>query len=369
MSFRLFSRASGAGALFYFIVCFAASPARAAAIVKGPYLQNPKTDGMTVCWVTDQEATGSLSCAPAQGGGAPKTTAETQPAIYHKVKVTGLKSYTRYRYTVSCDGQTAEGSFRTAAPPAQPFRFAAYGDDRTQLDKHAAVLARMRPFQPDFVIQTGDLVQDGTVEAQWTDFFRVAADLLREAPYLPALGNHERSGAPYFHYFDVPREYSFDYGNAHFVALDSNRPPEEFAAQEKWLRKDLAAHQDATWRIVYFHHTPYTCVAMPPRRVAAEKLRARLEPIFLQQHVNLVINGHDHDYQHHLANGIHYVVTGGGGAPLYAVQPDTPFVKAAKSAHHYCELTVNGSRMSVRAVEPDGTVIEQFEIQSPASAK
>src|SRR5262249_48207314 len=104
-------------------------------------------------------------------------------------------------------------------------------------------------------------------------------------------------------------------------------------------------------------------------RAASVKLRERLEPIFLQEHVNLVLNGHDHTYQHHFANGIHYVVTGGGGAPLYKVRLDTPFTKAAKSARHHCEFTVNGNRMSVRAVEPDGTVIEQFEIEAPGAGK
>src|SRR5205823_12300320 len=131
-------------------------------------------------------------------------------------------------------------------------------------------------------------------------------------------------------------------------------------------KKDLAARQNATWRIVFFHHTPYTCVDMEPRRIASVKLRERLEPIFLAEKVNLVLNGHDHTYQHHFANGIHYVVTGGGGAPLYKVRLDTPFTKAAKSAHHDCEITVNGRHMAIRAVEPDGSVIESFEIEAPA---
>src|SRR5207248_1623832 len=105
---------------------------------------------------------------------------------------------------------------------------------------------------------------------------RVARETLRNTPIFPALGNHEQDGAAYLRYFDVARDYSFDYGNAHFAALDSNRPPAEQGAQVAWLRKDLAAHQEATWRMVFFHHTPYTCVNKPGRRELAEKLRARL---------------------------------------------------------------------------------------------
>jgi 3',5'-cyclic AMP phosphodiesterase CpdA len=219
------------------------------------------------------------------------------------------------------------------------------------------------------VLQSGDLVQNGEVQALWDDeFWPTVLPLARETPMYPALGNHERKGAPYFKYFDVPEEYSFDYGNAHFVALNSNRPPSEHHAQEEWLRKDLAAHKSATWRIVFFHHTPYTCVAIENRRVSSVALRNRLEPIFKAGNVQLVVNGHDHNYQHHLANGIHYLVTGGGGAPLYDLRMDTPFTKTAKKAHHHCEITVNGTSMNVRAIEPDGTVIEQFVVITTQTA-
>jgi len=64
-----------------------------------------------------------------------------------------------------------------------------------------------------------------------------------------------------------------------------------------------------------------------------------------------VINGHDHDYQRHISPaGITYLVTGGGGAPLYSVTPDTPYVKKAKMTHNSCELTVEGKKISVRAI-------------------
>src|SRR5262249_48333037 len=148
-----------------------------------------------------------------------------------------------------------------------------------------------------------------------------------QTAYYTCLGNHEKHGAPYFKFFDVPAEYSFDYGDAHFVALDSNRPEAEYAAQGEWLKQDLMAHQNAKWRIVFFHHTVHTCVDKPGRREESAERAKRLEPIFQAAHVQLVINGHDHDYQRHVAHGITYLVTGGGGAPLYDVIPDTPYVK------------------------------------------
>ena len=177
----------------------------------------------------------------------------------------------------------------------------AYGDNRTQPKVHAAVLERMSQFKPDFIVQTGDQVANGTIEAQWDEFWQIAGKALSQTAYYPSLGNHEREGAPYFRYFGVPAEYSFDYGNTHFVALDSNRPEAEYAAQQAWLRKDLLAHQNATWRVVFFHHTVHTCVDKPGRREESAARAKRLEPILAAGHVQLVINGHDHDYQRHVA--------------------------------------------------------------------
>jgi hypothetical protein len=330
--------------------------AHAAGVDKGPYLMNPTSTGITVCWVSDDPQTGSVKVK----GGA--TVNDEVKGRYHRVKVDGLMPYTRYTYEVSCGKDKEGGSFITAAPPGQPFKFVAYGDNRTKAKVHAAVLKRMMKFQPDFIIQTGDQVADGRNEAQWDEFWQIASKALSRSAYFPSLGNHEGHGAPYFRFFDVPAEYSFDFGDAHFVALDSNRPSSEFKAQDDWLRKDLTAHQDAKWRVVFFHHTVHTCTSIPSRRAGAIALAKRLEPIFQEQHVQLVVNGHDHNYQRHVANGITYIVSGGGGAPLYDLKPDTPYVKTAKKAHHECEVTVNGSTMSVRVVEPDGAVIETFEV-------
>lgn len=339
----------------------------AAGISKGPYLQNPTPSGVTVRWVTEGENTGTVAYAEEAAGLAnAKTAQEGKADRYHRVTLTGLKPYTRYRYKVTCDGETKEGSFITAAPKSQPFKFIAYGDNRTNAEAHASVLARMKPFHPDFVLQSGDMVENGEREELWTIFFNTAQEFMKDVPYYPALGNHERNGAPYFKYFDAPRNYSFDYGNTHFVVLDSNTAEADQPAQDAWLKKDLAAHQDATWRVVSFHHNLYTCVKMPARRVASKVLRARWEPIFLANKVQIVITGHDHTYQHHEANGITYLVSGGGGAPLYQVSIDdeTPFTKKAKSAYNDVEITVNGGKMHLRAVEPDGSVIDEFDLDA-----
>lgn len=332
--------------------------------IQGPYLQEARTDSMTVCWATSTESRGTVEYRETDRGERFRRVGERRNTRYHRVRLAGLRPYTRYEYRVECSGQRREGSFRTAPLPSQPFHFAVYGDTRTQADQHARVVRSIQRFHPDFAIQTGDLVENGTAEAQWSTFFAVAAPLLQDAPYYPALGNHELGGAPYFRYFAVPREYSFDYGNAHFMVLDSNRPREEDALQESWLREELAAGAKSTWRIVALHHTLYISSTSPRRRRESAALRARLEPILQAGGVALVLSGHAHNYQHHFASGIHYVVTGGGGAPLIDLGAKTPTLVAARKAHHHCEVTIRGRRLWIRAVEPDGTTIEKFEVQA-----
>lgn len=331
--------------------------ARAAGIDQGPYLMFPTQTGITVCWVSDSPVVGEVNVPGAE------SIHDTEATRFHRVKLVGLKAYTHYTFTVRCAGATRTGGFMTAAPAGQAFKFVAYGDNRTQPQVHASVLAQIDKFKPDFIVQTGDQVADGNSLPQWNEFWQIAGKTFSQTAYYPSLGNHERHGAPYFQYFGPAQDYSFDYGDAHFVALDSNRPDAQHASQDAWLRKDLQAHQSAKWRIVFFHHPVYTCVDIPDRRAEAAERARRLEPIFLEGHVQLVINGHDHDYQRHLAKGITYLVTGGGGAPLYDVTPDTPFVQRAKKVYHDCELEVKGDRMTIRAVEPDGNVIEEFSLQ------
>ena len=359
-------------ALFAIVTAGCAPRTTADGVAKGPYLQNPTISEITVCWVTDRACKGEVRFRPvdrASIGDRFAVAKEKHSTQYHKLRLRKLQPYASYEYEVHCSGsQSGPYTFKTAAMPGQPFKFVAYGDSRTQPKVHASILACMKAFQPDFAIQTGDLVANGEVSSQWDEYWQTIREFAHDVPYYPALGNHERKGAPYYRYFDVQQEYSFDYGNAHFVALDSNRPASQFKAQEAWLRKDLMKHRDAAWRIVFFHHTPYTCVAMPARRVESAKLRARLEPIFKVCHVQLVLSGHDHNYQHHLADGIHYIVTGGGGAPLYDIKVDTPFTVTAKKAHHACEVVINGNELRLKAVQPDGVVIDTLELRQGVAA-
>lgn len=89
-------------------------------------------------------------------------------------------------------------------------------------------------------------------------------------------------------------------------------------------------------------------------------------PILEQHQVALVLNGHEHYYERfRTANGVTYVVTGGGGRPIYPrLSPCTHDAISQYSAarHHFVAIEVDGTTLTLRAVSLDGTVFDQATI-------
>ena len=86
-------------------------------------------------------------------------------------------------------------------------------------------------------------------------------------------------------------------------------------------------------------------------------------PLYEKYHVTAALFGHDHNYQHYLKNGIHYVVSGGGGAPLYDVKmPPKDILVKAVSVENFLLVSVNGNTAKVEVRAIDGSVIDTFEL-------
>ena len=161
------------------------------------------------------------------------------------------------------------------------------------------------------------------------------------------------------------RYYSFDWENAHIVVLDSNTPLEEAAAGRgemlEWLDRDLAA-TTAYWRIAMFHHPPY---AGGPNQEdpLSELVRQHIVPILERHHVDLVLNGHEHNYQRsHPINGIVYLTSGGGGASIY--QPIPRGEAAVQHArHHFLEAALTATSLRVDAIDVDGHLLDTLTLK------
>jgi hypothetical protein len=289
----------------------------------------------------------------------------------HVVRVTGLSPGRAYAYAVRMAGKVVgEGRFTTAPrlDSGAPLKFLVYGDDRTDPVAHAAVARALLATASDFVVNTGDMVEDGGRAEDWQSFFDVESRLLRGRPIFVAIGNHElyddRAGANfarYFGYFGTessPRPYgTVRLSNVRFFFLNSMH---EWASGEErnWLDRELNradVEPGLQWRIVVLHQGPWSG---GPHGGNAMLIRAHVPELLAAHHVDLLFAGHDHLYERGEKDGIKYVISGGGGAPLY-VTSSVASTRKAEAAYHFVEVDTAGDGIRLVAHRMDGSLLDE----------
>jgi hypothetical protein len=349
----------------------AASPAAAVQLARGPYLQLLTTDAVTVVWRTDVDAECGLEIRAPEGvEGDPARVFSGNHGRACAVRATDLSPGTSYAYVPLGDGSALdiESVFRTDDPEL-PFAFAVLGDSGSGRAAQWAVRDRMLEHPLDFILHTGDMVyRDGEAKDYDPKFFEPYGDLLRSMVLWPTIGNHDRDDAVWSDAFHTPannaagseRYYSFDYGNAHVVVLDSTEKIDPGSRQQEFLAADLAA-SDALWTFVALHHSIYSSGT----HGSSKGRREDLMPLFDAHGVDLVFMGHDHDYERtwRLRNdelatadeGTVYITTGGGGASIRSVGSSW-FTAYAETAHHFVFVNVGGPVLTAAMVRDDGAV-------------
>jgi hypothetical protein len=176
------------------------------------------------------------------------------------------------------------------------------------------------------------------------------------------LGNHDirvDGGRYEYDELNMPRaRYKRIVGNIALFILNSNRVS---VAQTDWLRKVLPA-STAIWKIVVFHHPAWTCGGYRSNAEIVQKW----VPLFEQYGVQLVLNGHDHNYQRFgPRRGVTYIVHGGGGSHLYPIEscPSSyPTRRFARAAHGFLFLRATDTALHVSAVNLRRRVIDSVVI-------
>ena len=344
-----------------------------------PYLQNVTTTGITVMWETTGPVVGVVEFG--RGGRFRRKRVEPQARKIHEVRLDGLKPATTYNYRVRYGKNVLPAASFTTAPPAGTpnWRFIVYGDSRSNPATHAKNVEQIMKLHPAIILNTGDLVAQGSSYEQWKpQYFDPMRGVSGKIPIYPCLGNHEQNAVHYYNYHSLPDEqgevyFSFDYGNAHILSLNSNASDAPFELGEKqtqWIIEDLEKHKDAKWKIVYFHHPLFR--SHPTRGITAQ--RWVWQPLFEKHGVDLVLNGHDHYYMRSYAvgsyagrpkRGVFHLISGGGGANTYPILPK-PHAAFRRSVHHVTVFDVMDDRIVGRAVDLDGNTFDAFVVDKRA---
>ncbi len=351
------------------ILCVACQkPPDADAFLKGPYLQNVRPDGITILWESNTPSAGKIEFGKTPDLGMEFTEGDTNSI--HEITLNGLEMETFYYYrAVSGDAESESFRFKTSVHEESQFSFIFYGDNKNGPHVHEKNADLILSKKPDFVIHNGDLVDDGTIYRQWELlFFNPTRNLMHSVPLYPVLGNHERHAKYYFDFFSLPGNeawYSFDYGNAHFIILDSDE--DELTAgseQIDWLIRDLE-NTDAEWKFISFHYPPFTAGGNY-YRANRIKLKNLVHPIFEKYGVDMVFGGHDHNYERSYPimtltgkKPITYIVAGNGGTSMRYIG-SREWTAYAERVFGFTRIGIDGSKLHLQAYSIDDKVIDEL---------
>ena len=267
--------------------------------------------------------------------------AANSPELVHKAEASGLKPGTAYYFRAGDSGLNAwseTGTFQTAAA-AGPFTFMDLADPQAKSEDEcilsAATIAKAYGAVPDakFLAINGDIVDAGNKEKQWDWLLGHSEANLLNTTVLPVAGNHEEQKNAFISHFDIAAAsgsstntgayYSVDYGNAHFIVLNTNEKSSEYAdltpRQVEWLKSDAAARPAGAWLIVLLHKGPYSTSghATDADIAGPNGMRAKAAPLLARLGADLVLQGHDHIYartKHIKEDG-----TAGDAGPVYLI--------------------------------------------------
>ena len=419
---------------------------------------------------SDTEANWSVELRPAGTGAWMKMATPTlkriavptlPPHRVYSALLSGLTPGGQVEYRVLRGGKPVfTAKTRARVPAEQPYRFVVFGDCAQASPGQRAVAYQTYNLKPDFVFITGDIVYGkGLISEYRSKYFPIynaerpapseGAPLTRSVPFLASVGNHDvggrdlgrtPDGMAYFLYWaqplngplttpDAPNatpltgpeqnkaaflkaaggafprmlNFSFDYGNSHWLVLDAD-PYVNWAdpALREWVRKDLAAAKNATWRFVGFHQPGFHS----SKAHSGEDQMRVLADVFEQGKVDIVFNGHVHNYQRTYpmrfaiapeakgknpgggrvpgtwqldkqfngvngtkANGVIYIVTGAGGAGLYnPEQEEDPSslqdftARYIAREHSLTVVDITGTTLKLRQVGGSGKILDTLTL-------
>ncbi|MBA3533911.1 MAG: metallophosphoesterase [Ardenticatenales bacterium] len=262
---------------------------------------------------------------------------------------------------------------------ADSVRFAVIGDYGWVSQQTQDVATLVGGWNPDFVITTGDnnypsgeaATLDPNVGQYYHEFiapyqgsYGAGGTINR---FFPSLGNHDwvtEGAAPHLDYFTLPgneRYYDFVRGPVHFFALDSDpHEPDGItitSTQAIWLEEKLGA-ATAPWKIVYFHHPPYTSSPRGPTPA--------LRWPFEEWGATAILAGHDHFYERILRQETPYFINGLGGRNIHTFSTPIPESQLRYNSDYGTMLVeADTAQITFRFISRTGALVDEYVIQAP----
>lgn len=428
-------------------------------VIRGPYLQSPTENSIVVKWRTD-EATNSKVHYGTNPSNLDLVASSNSTNTNHTLTLTNLTPSTTYYYAVGNSTQlltTPSDTFRFKTNPipgvAVPTRVWAIGDfgkgNTEQVAVKDSYLNYSDSIPTDVWIWLGDNVyDDGKDEEYQQKLFQLNgfSDIFNFTPFWPCPGNHDYNevwqqsaflGIPYSNidfedhqgpYFDmvhVPTQaeaggfpsqyelfYSFDYGDVHFLSLNSEvydftQTFSGINQMKQWIEQDLMQNT-RTFTIAYFHQPPYSKGSHDsddPQELVMKAMRERVVPLLENYDIDLVVCGHSHVFERskmihgHYGNsfsfdpaimlkdstngnysqgnayrkdglnntpdGTVYVVCGNSGSKEEAPSLNYPIMEYVDGGNEACGsfiMDIYKNRLDAKYLHMDGTVKDEFTI-------
>jgi predicted phosphodiesterase len=350
-------------------------PTPAEAPSSSAYLQDVSTTAAALCHYSAEADAYGGEWSLASGGGVVGRAQEAAATRTHALRLAPLAPDTSYSYRLrtSAGALLAEGRFSTPpAARARPVTFAVVSDSGWPNGSEAQVAEAIRTSSPtpEMLVHGGDVIYPhGERENYWPNLFTPFARVLDHVPLFAAIGNHDcetENGQPWLDMFTTPangpvaseRYYSFDWGDVHVLVLDVVSTDFGHGGRQ-WSFADADLAASTSWKVAVLHYPPYS--AGPSG--GNDEVRRELQPVFEARQVDVVFSGHDHGYQRFaVRRGVHYVVSGGGGAPPDPIR-GVPELASFRSVCHCVRGRADATSLQLEAIGTDGVVFESLVLR------
>ena len=244
------------------------------------------------------------------------------------------------------------------------FQFAVVGDSRDGEKVYTQLMRKILERKPHFLIHLGDMISKPH-EKEWQAFFEISKQV--DLPLFPVVGNHDVGTTTlgeeiYRKQFSLPEGktyYAFRAGWVLFVILDSEKGRGRIIKEQwSWL-EDILSSSKETFKLVFIHRPLFLPADSLKTGRAMDKFqleRDNLHQLFSQTKVNAVFAGDDHRYDRREKDGILYLISGGGGAPL------TSF-KERGGYFHYVWISVQKEKIEGEVVDLEEQIQDKFVIK------